>query len=214
MSAKRPGACDRIQAVLSDQRWHTSSELYSLAEGRMVLNSRITDLRKRRRLDILGEHVPGKTGAEGYRYRWTGRLLEEGTTVTEPTIVPSSSGETWAEESRKPTSPLVSRPLAESDTETVGRYEGTFQCATNPEAWSGTTEASARRPEPIERPKNEASLHAYSVSDSASGATAGSSVQFLGCASGLNSPTDGPHGAVPLDLLTVEPDGQLALVAA
>ncbi len=59
--------CQRILEVLSDHEFHTSEELYRRLGG-MVLHSRIADLRKQGHT-ILGEHVPGKTGTQGYRYR-------------------------------------------------------------------------------------------------------------------------------------------------
>ena len=60
----------RILAVLADGRWHTTSNLYKQAGGYLILHSRISELRSRGH-EIEGEHVPGKTGARGYRYRWT-----------------------------------------------------------------------------------------------------------------------------------------------
>ena len=65
----RPGSQnDRVLQVLADGEWHTSRELHERA-GYMRTNSRVSELRSHGH-EILGESVPGKTGTDGYRYRW------------------------------------------------------------------------------------------------------------------------------------------------
>lgn len=62
--------CDRLLAVLADGEWHTTASLYREAGGYIgALHSRIAELRDRRGLHIESESVPGRSGAEGHRYR-------------------------------------------------------------------------------------------------------------------------------------------------
>ena len=61
--------CERVRAVLSDGKWHTTAELIERTHS--TVHSRISDLRKRGDL-IEQKRIPGATGAAAYAYR---RLL-------------------------------------------------------------------------------------------------------------------------------------------
>lgn len=65
-----PSQCDRILDALRHGGWMTTAAIHREA-GFSRLNSRVSELRKRGHV-IEHEHVPGKTGAKGSRYRWVG----------------------------------------------------------------------------------------------------------------------------------------------
>jgi hypothetical protein len=62
---KRPTHVERVAAVLADNEWHTSAELYH--RTRSVVHSRISDLRKRGHL-IEHRRTEGND-AGSYEYR-------------------------------------------------------------------------------------------------------------------------------------------------
>ena len=76
--------CQKILDALRDGQWHTTAQLYREC-GPMILHSRISDLRHKG-FQIEGRHVPGQTGARGYKYR-----LQEATQVRRPVDPPPDS---------------------------------------------------------------------------------------------------------------------------
>lgn len=69
---KRPSQCDLIYSVLRDGLPHTAAEIHQRC-GYSRLNSRIAELRSRRGLNIVCEHIPGAgTGPDAYRYTLIG----------------------------------------------------------------------------------------------------------------------------------------------
>lgn len=67
---REPSQCDRILDALRHGGWMTTAAIHREA-GFSRLNSRVSELRKRGYV-IEHEHVPGKTGSKGSRYRWAG----------------------------------------------------------------------------------------------------------------------------------------------
>lgn len=93
--AGRPSQCDLIQRVLRDGRWHTAAEIHQRC-GFSRLNSRISELRSRRGMAIVCEHVAGAgTGPDAYRYRLVGTSeAGDGAPPTTSASSPASDAQT------------------------------------------------------------------------------------------------------------------------
>jgi len=66
---QRRTQCDLIAAVLADGGWHTTAQIHHRC-GFSRLNSRISELRKRRSMVIECRHVDGEhTGPNAFEYR-------------------------------------------------------------------------------------------------------------------------------------------------
>lgn len=70
--ARRPTQCDRVLEVLDDGLWHSIHEIHDRA-GSMRLNSRVSELRARRGLDIQQrQQRDPRTGERVYGYQLLG----------------------------------------------------------------------------------------------------------------------------------------------
>jgi hypothetical protein len=101
---------DLIQHVLQDGSWHTVSEIHRRC-GFSRLNSRVSELRKKRGMLIECRHVDGAgRGPTAYEYRFTGFLDGFGPSEATDTLTGSTavrSGESVASDGPAQRSPAV-----------------------------------------------------------------------------------------------------------